>query len=128
VDHSVGPLIANEGDVFRAEGGPETWNFRVQFRDRAALQSFRDDCKAEGVPFELLRLYNPHAPGCDNILTEAQHQVIVAAYEGGYWNVPRGVTITELAKRFEISVQAVSERLRRATNTLVEPYIASEMD
>jgi predicted DNA binding protein len=34
--------------------------------------------------------------------------------------VPRSVTLQELAEEFDVSHQAISERLRRATNALVQ--------
>lgn len=53
-------------------------------------------------------------------LTEPQHEALIAAFEAGYYAVPRDVTTTALAKEFGISDQALIERLRRAVSNLVE--------
>ena len=45
--------------------------------------------------------------------------LLTAAIEGGYFEIPRGIAMSDLAARFDISDQAASERLRRAlSNTL----------
>jgi hypothetical protein len=41
------------------------------------------------------------------------------AYEQGYFEVPRSVTVTELADHFGISDNAFSQRLRRGLSALV---------
>ena len=53
-------------------------------------------------------------------LTTSQYETIVEAYEGGYYSVPRGVNLEDLARRLGVSHQALSERLRRGHETLIE--------
>ncbi|MFC7008889.1 helix-turn-helix domain-containing protein [Halalkalicoccus salilacus] len=43
----------------------------------------------------------------------------------GYYDVPRTVTLTELANKLDISHQALSERLRRAHANLIDRTISS---
>jgi hypothetical protein len=53
-------------------------------------------------------------------LTTDQYEVLATAASKGYFEVPRAVTLQELAEEFDVSHQAISERLRRATNALVQ--------
>jgi len=47
-------------------------------------------------------------------LTPLQRDTLIQAVQGGYYSIPRGVSTQELAETFDISDQAVTERLRRA--------------
>jgi hypothetical protein len=53
-------------------------------------------------------------------LTTEQFNALTAAAERGLFEVPRGVTIGDLAEEFGVTHQAMSERIRRATGALVE--------
>lgn len=129
VDPFFDPLVESQGEVLRAKGGPDAWEFRVQFTDRAAFRTFREGCTDRDVDVELLRLYDPTPPDTeDTLLTDPQRDALVAAHDAGYWKVPRGTTVGELGGRLGISAQAVSERLRRGTDRLVDTYVASDAE
>jgi len=51
-------------------------------------------------------------------LTEPQQEAIAEAYRQGYYDVPREISLEELANELDISHQALSERLRRANRVL----------
>ena len=53
-------------------------------------------------------------------LTEGQYHALLTAVEHGYYDVPQRRTLKELAEEFDISHQALSERLRRGTESLIE--------
>ena len=52
-------------------------------------------------------------------LTPVQRETVEAALELGYFDIPRGVSMEELAAELDITPNAVSERLRRAERTLL---------
>ena len=52
-------------------------------------------------------------------LTERQYRTLITAYDAGYYDVPRTVSQEELASEFDVSHQALSERLRRAHETVI---------
>lgn len=52
-------------------------------------------------------------------LTPEQYETLVAAVEHGYFEIPREVSMQDLAEELGVSHQALSERLRRAYETLV---------
>jgi predicted DNA binding protein len=43
----------------------------------------------------------------------------MAAHERGYFEVPRRATLSDLAREFGVTEQAISQRLRRAMNAVV---------
>lgn len=53
-------------------------------------------------------------------LTDEQREALTAAFEAGYYEIPRNVTADELADDLGISHQALSERFRRAYQHMVE--------
>lgn len=47
----------------------------------------------------------------------------VAAYENGYYNTSRDVTVQELANELNMSEESLSEHLRRGTEQLINQYL-----
>ncbi len=58
-------------------------------------------------------------------LTAPQQEAIAEAYRQGYYDVPREISLEELANEFEISHQSLSERLRRANRVLAGELLDS---
>lgn len=52
-------------------------------------------------------------------LTVRQRDVVRAAHDAGYYEIPRGVTTAELAATFELDRRTVEDHLRRAENKLL---------
>lgn len=52
-------------------------------------------------------------------LTARQRDVLRAAYDAGYYRIPRDVTTAELAETFDLDRRTVEEHLRRAENKLL---------
>ncbi|WP_255149504.1 helix-turn-helix domain-containing protein [Halorarius halobius] len=57
-------------------------------------------------------------------LTPAQEEAVRAAFELGYFEVPRGATASEVAGELGVSKSAFLERLRRAQGSLLGQIIA----
>lgn len=58
-----------------------------------------------------------------NPLTEAERKTLIAAYEAGYFDIPRRLRQSELAEELGKSTGALSTILRRATQKLIEHHI-----
>lgn len=114
-------LVESEGTILDARGSDAKWHMRVLFPSREALSRTYDYCEAEGIDLVVDQIYaldesqNRGQYG----LTEEQHDALVAAFDMGYYEVPRGITATDLAAELGISHQALSERLRRGHKNLV---------
>jgi predicted DNA binding protein len=97
------------------------WHSRARFPDRSAFAAYRQFLESNGVTFRLKHLYDGTQTTSDAAtLTPEQRETLRLAYERGYFDIPRGVTTTELAAELGVSDQAVSERLRRGYARLIE--------
>ncbi len=54
------------------------------------------------------------------LLTDAQHQLLSQAMAAGYFAVPRGITLTELARRLDRSKSSISESIALIEKKLLE--------
>lgn len=108
---------AQQGMVLmNATRRPDEWEFRMRIPTREDLVEFREYCREQGWRFTLtqLRQYAPTGKSrAQNRATTKQRELLDAAVDQGYFAVPRGVSLSELAEEFDISDQAASERLRR---------------
>lgn len=127
VNGLVQSLAESDAEVLRAEGAADRWTFRLLFENRAKLADFRDRCRANGVQVHLNALSNPTLPGDEEDgLTSEQYEIIATAYERGFWEIPRGTTIGELADLVGISSNAASQRMRRGLDKLVGRALEDE--
>ncbi|MFB6224144.1 MAG: helix-turn-helix domain-containing protein, partial [Haloarcula sp.] len=51
--------------------------------------------------------------------TAEQQAALAAAHSEGYFEVPRGISQAELAKKLDISPSAVSQRIRRGMDQII---------
>ena len=109
------------GSVLEASGGADQWVFQLRFRTNDALSEFQKTCFDADIPIDVLKIYNPTKPDAGPWygLTPPQRETLTYAVEMGYYSLPRQISTQEIADEFDISDQAVSERLRRAIETLV---------
>lgn len=70
---------------------------------------------------DIERIFNPTKPDAGPWygLTATQRETLTYAAEEGYYSLPRQISTKELADRFDVSDQAITERLRRGIATLV---------
>lgn len=103
----------------------EGWDVRLRMPDRDALQKYREICEERDLRFRLKSIYEERetATTADAQLTKVQREALITAHELGYFAVPRQASLADVAARFEISSQAVSERIRRGTATLIQTSI-----
>jgi len=118
-------VTENGGAILTARGADGRWVVKLLFHGRESVSTCH----------ELLEQYEFQAvvtriSGVDDLdraqtpLTETQYETICKAHELGYFDVPRGVTLKELAAELGISHQALSERLRRSHAALVSAELS----
>ncbi|WP_129113482.1 helix-turn-helix domain-containing protein [Halegenticoccus tardaugens] len=120
-------ISEQNADILDAVGSAEVWRFELRFPSHRALSAFKSHCDETEVQVTPTRIYRPEDDelGFRHGLTDRQVEVLVTAAEEGYFDVPRRLTAAELGTEFDISNQAVSERLRRGMKTLVMNTLAS---
>ncbi|WP_049921691.1 helix-turn-helix domain-containing protein [Halopiger djelfimassiliensis] len=114
-------LLADGGSLLEMWGTDGWWQARVRFRDRQTLTEAYDRLADSGLNVDLRRVTDVTQPaGCETRLTPEQQEALEAALEYGYFEIPRNISMEELADELGISHQALSERFRRAYETLVD--------
>ncbi len=122
-------LVAeNSGAILEASGRDGTWTLRLLFDDRDALSNAHALFEQYDFRAVVTRVTSMDgASGEGSPLTRTQYETVIKAYELGYFDVPRKVTLQELAAELDVSHQALSERLRRSHAALVSAELSNRM-
>lgn len=112
--------------ILEATGTASEWSFRLRFESHEALSQFNMTVTDGGTPVTLRHLYNPTPPTDEPILSAEQRETLLLAYHRDYFEVPRRVTLADLAEETDISDSALSQRIRRGVSTLVERTLLDE--
>ena len=104
---------------FDIRDGRATWELTAS-HDRLAelgeqLEAFDISFTVESVE----RFVDP-----ERLLTDRQRGLLVAAVERGYYDTPRGCSLTQLAEALGVAKSSVSETLHRAEGAVVKHYVA----
>lgn len=126
VNGLVQALLASDAQLLAAEGTATVWDFRIQFRTRNDMRRFRRTCEEEGISLTLRRLYNPALPDESGDLSDEQYEALVTAFRAGYFDVPRGSKMNDLAAEFGVSDSAFSQRIRRGISSLIATTLMPE--
>ncbi len=123
------PVAVEHGITFlevRASG--DTVQYRARVPGRDALVAYRRACEERELAFRLTGLYRAESVGsAGSTLTSRQRELLRAAFEAGYFSVPRRTTLEQLSSEFDISEQALSATLRRGLGNLLGETIASDL-
>ena len=121
-DRLLGAMDAVGAQLLSGRGAGTAWTFEVRFPSHAALSAFNDRCADAGIDITADRVYDPRKPAEEPWfgLTGPQRETLVRAVEGGYYDIPRRMSTADLAEEFDVSDQAITERLRRAIVALAE--------
>lgn len=114
-------LVEEEATLLDAHCSGEEWRFRLVLPDDQCVRSVCDECEDLGLSLDVERAF-PLSQSFTHDqfqLTEKQYEAVMAAYEEGYYDVPREINLKELARRLDLSHQALSERLRRGHEALI---------
>ncbi|AEH37596.1 helix-turn-helix domain-containing protein [Halopiger xanaduensis] len=107
--------------IMRAIGKGEEWDLRMRFDNRDSLSDFQAYCEENDISYELNRIQEQEQPmaSAQYDLTPTQRETLITALEAGYYEVPRAVTMRELADILGVSQQTLSNRFRAAYNNLI---------
>lgn len=114
-------LVKEQGSILAAFGDESGWQLRVLFAERDALSRTYDYCQDAGLTLDIRSIYRLDDGREGRFgLTDEQQSTLVTAYDRGYFDVPRSITLTDLAENLDISHQALSERLRRGQKSVLQ--------
>lgn len=120
IDGMVQALVDTRAKILEATGTAETWDFRLRFSAHEDLSAFNMALTEDNIPVTLRHIYNPSPPTEQSELSAEHRETLLNAYQHGYFKVPRRTNLTELAATEGISDSALSQRIRRGLETLIE--------
>ncbi|MEM4781293.1 MAG: bacterio-opsin activator domain-containing protein, partial [Halalkalicoccus sp.] len=86
----VRAVLENDSTILSATGSEECWRLRILFPDRDALSRTYEFCEENDLSIDIQRIYNVDRGKQGRFgLTDEQEETIAAAYEYGYYDVPR---------------------------------------
>ncbi|NUB91325.1 helix-turn-helix domain-containing protein [Haloterrigena sp. SYSU A121-1] len=108
-------LVETEIPLIKAIGTNRGWTFEVRGDARSDLAAFQQRCRDQEIPITPTEIHalTPVETATEEALTDTQQEALVLAYQRGYFESPREVTMEELGDELGISQQAVASRLRR---------------
>jgi len=121
IERLVHEYTRDGASILNARGDVSGWLLRMRFDAHTQISTFTTALRDRGFSFELLRLHEMTYTkvGSRFGLTAKQQEALVTAWEMGFFNLPREVSMADVAKELGISAQSFSDRLRRAQYTLI---------
>lgn len=109
-----------QATVLNANAWDGLWHFRVLYPSRSHFSRSHEFANERGLTFDVVSIREMEGGRSGHFgLTDRQYRALGLAVERGYYDVPREVTLEELADELDVSHQALSETLRRGTGTLL---------
>lgn len=101
-------------DLHTVFGGYEYWH--VGIFDRNLIEPMRNDLKRMG---DLEALYIGEVDFAHTLLSEQQKRVLLFAFENGYYEIPRKITIGKIAQSLKLNHATAGEHLLKAENKII---------
>jgi hypothetical protein len=106
----------------RVQGGYIAWEIVARYAEFQEIMAHARRVDPEMSIVSIRRRpLRSHLP----MLTEAQHELLTQAMAAGYFAVPRGITLTALARRLERSKSGLSESIAHIERKLFETVMRS---
>ncbi len=114
-------LTSAEATVLDAYGWRDRWQLRILYPTRADLAETHEFAEEHGITFDIASVREMDGEPAGRFgLSERQYDALLEATRKGYFKVPREASLQDIAEGMDISHQALSERLRRGVDALVE--------
>lgn len=105
-----GPLLIRNG-----------WVIAEITTSQERLSQFKDEMHAAGLQFEIEWVSSSREP--TELLTARQQRVLTEAVERGYYDSPRGCSLTDLAATLSTSKSSISGVLHRAEGRIIKEFL-----
>jgi predicted DNA binding protein len=88
--------------------------------ERPNIDALLETFEAKGISYTIKSIGGIEP---DEILSEKQKEVLTKSLKAGFFDVPRKMSLTDLAAEFDVSPTALSEMIRRLSKRLAEHYV-----
>ena len=118
--------ILTDADVFlisahSKSGGKVEWT--IILSEKKTLKDIFDHLKDKSVDADLIKLTKIDDR---ETLTERQDKITQVAFDRGYFDYPKRISLRELARMFEVSPSTLSEILRKGQRKIVMDYFKKQ--
>lgn len=118
--------ILTDADVFlisaqSKDEGKVEWTLILS--DKKVLKNIFDHLKEKSVEAELVKLTKIDDK---ESLTDRQDKITQVAFDRGYFDYPKRISLRELARMFEVSPSTLSEILRKGQRKIVLDYFKKQ--
>jgi predicted DNA binding protein len=118
--------ILTDSDVFlisaeTKSGGKVEWTLVLS--EKEVLKGILDHLKSKSVETELIKLTKIDDK---ESLTDRQDKITHVAFDRGYFDYPKRISLRELARMFEVSPSTLSEILRKGQRKIVLDYFKKQ--
>ena len=118
--------ILTDADVFLISAqskndGKVEWTMVLS--DKQVLKEIFDHLKSKSVDAELIKLTKIDDK---ESLTERQDKITQVAFDRGYFDYPKRISLRELARMFDVSPSTLSEILRKGQRKIVLDYFKKQ--
>ncbi|MGB2826249.1 MAG: helix-turn-helix domain-containing protein [Thermoplasmata archaeon] len=103
------------------DGGKVEWTLIIS--EKEMLKDIFDHLKEKSVEAELIKLTKIDDR---ESLTERQDKITQVAFERGYFDYPKRISLRELARMFDVSPSTLSEILRKGQRKIVLDYFKKQ--
>lgn len=102
------------------------WLVELLLPSRKALASVWTFANENDISLDIIEIYNNDNAGTEMTygLTDEQQVALQTAYDQGYFNEPRDISLSDVADELEVSSTAMSGRLRRGMRNLIAATIS----
>lgn len=117
-------LLSSQAILQNASASERHWQVEILYPDRETLSQTSEYCEQYNLSFEIesIRTLDPDQT-TQYGLTPPQYEALTVACERGYFTVPREIDLETIADELGVSHQALSERLRRGHQTLINTML-----
>jgi len=91
--------------------------------NKTSIKTLLDNLEKQSIPYTLRKIERAKTP---NLLTRRQEEVLLLAYNLGYFDQPRRIDLHSLASMLDLSPATLSELLRRAQKKVITEYLKSK--
>ncbi len=109
-------------DATASEGGGLEW--RLLAPQRSSVETLVRTLQERGISVELAAIKSVKGSGS---LTDRQDRVISLAYQLGYFEFPKKINLSDLAKKLGVSKSSLSETLRTGEEKILHAYFQGLM-
>ena len=111
----------HQGTIREVHGDADGWVFEVRFPDRAALSAADELFERYGVTVNYERIGATDGTNQRQLheLTDAQRELLEVALDEGYYDIPRRISLADLADQAGVTKSTASRRLRNLEQRLL---------